>query len=50
MDNFKAISFHFAKERKREPSLPPALAGLVLGALVFFPCLQKKKLRFEEIP
>lgn len=36
MGHFKTISFHLSKDRKREPSLAPALAGLVLlGALVF---------------
>lgn len=56
VDNFKTISFHH-KERRR-PSRAAVSAGLVLGALMFvrpseeevLPRLQKKKLRFKELP
>lgn len=57
MDNVKAVSFHLS--RKENPRrLPPWLAccwcprgreSLRQGR-VLCPCLQKKKLRFEELP
>ena len=50
MDNFKTTSFHLSKERKKAPSLAPALVGLVRGAVFgrpseqvgFFPSVYRR--------